>query len=117
MLLPAPQALAQTTCFTDHTGSTLCSSPGGVIQGNTNSIGNSIFRDSSGNRLDYDSDTTGKSSLQLPSGESIRWYEPVPEQPGVPQLIELRKRSPAGMDAVIPGNAPLAPVPEFPAPP
>ena len=66
-LLPAAQSPAQTTCFTDPHGTTLCSSPEGVIQGNTSSIGTSIYRDDSGNRLDYDSDATGKSSLQLPS--------------------------------------------------
>ena len=113
-LLLAPSALAQTTCFTDHLGTTICSSPDTVIHGNTSSIGTNVYRDDSGNRLEYDSDPTGKSSLQLPSGEAINWSQPVPGQPGIPQLLEQRRRSPGSFDPANPGAAPLAPVPEFP---
>ena len=70
--------LAQTTCFTDPQGSTICSSPEGVIRGTTNSTGYSVYRDDRGNRLDYDVDSLGRSSIQLPSGDSINWSQSVP---------------------------------------
>ena len=77
-LLSLP-CLAQTTCFTDSHGTTLCSTPGGVIHGNTNSLGDSVYRDDRGNRLDYDVDQFGDVSVQRPSGETIEWSQPAPE--------------------------------------
>ncbi len=113
-LLLAPGALAQTSCFTDHLGTTICSSPDTVIHGSTSSIGTSVYRDSSGNLLEYDSDPTGKSTLQLPSGQSINWSQPAPAQPGIPQPIEQLRRSPSALDPVIPGADPFAPRPGLP---
>ena len=77
LALTAP-CLAQTTCFTDSQGTTLCSGPEGVIRGTTNSTGYSIYRDDRGNRLDYEVDSLGRATLQLPSGESINWSQPLP---------------------------------------
>ena len=112
-LLPAAQSPAQTTCFTDPHGTTLCSSPEGVIQGNTSSIGTSIYRDDSGNRLEYDSDATGRSSLQLPSGKSIEWSHPVPVERNTPQTNDLRI-PPSGVNPATPGAGPFAPPRELP---
>jgi hypothetical protein len=113
-LLLAPPALAQTTCFTDHLGTTICSSPDTVIHGNTSSIGTSVYRDDSGNRLDYDSDPTGKSSLQLPSGESIEWSQPVPEKQNTPQMIDSRQLPPTGVNPATPGSRAHEPPRELP---
>lgn len=104
MLLLAAPSPAQTTCFTDPHGTTLCSSPEGVIHGSTSSIGTSVYRDDSGNRLEYDSDATGKSSLQLPSGESIEWSHPVPETLNTPPVIDSRGLPPTGVNPAAPGG-------------
>ena len=69
--------LAQSTCFTDPYGTTLCSSPGAVVRGNTDSTGHSIYRDDRGNRLDFETDRSGKGAVKLPSGESINWSQRV----------------------------------------
>lgn len=100
-LLPAAPSPAQTTCFTDPHGTTLCSSPDGIIQGSTSSIGTSIYRDDRGNRLEFHSDPTGKASVQLPDGESINWSQPAPEQNARPTADGV-KDTPA--DRVVPGN-------------
>ena len=76
-ILTAP-CLSQTTCFTDPQGVTLCSGPEGVVRGTTNSSGYSVYRDDRGNRLDYEVDSLGRASIQLPSGESINWSQTVP---------------------------------------
>jgi hypothetical protein len=113
LLLPAAPGPAQTTCFTDPHGTTLCSSPEGVIRGSTSSIGTSIYRDDSGNRLEYDSDASGKSSLQLPSGKSIEWSHPVPVERNTPQTNDLRI-TPSGVNPATPGAGPLGPPWELP---
>jgi len=76
LLLP-PLCLAQSTCFTDPHGTTLCSSPGTVVHGNTDSTGHSLYRDDRGNRLDFETDRSGKAAVKLPSGESINWSQRV----------------------------------------
>jgi len=70
--------LAQTTCYTDPHGTTLCSTPGGVINGATSSIGDSIYRDDRGNQLDYEVDQFGNASVQPHTGKSIDWSQPAP---------------------------------------
>lgn len=77
-LLFALPCLAQTTCFTDSFGTTICSTPGGVIHGNTSSIGQSIYRDDRGQLLDYEVDQFGNASVQRPTGEIIDWSQSVP---------------------------------------
>ena len=74
--LPA-QATAQSTCYTDPRGTTLCSSPDTVIHGTTDSVGSSVYRDDRGNRLQFQTDQTGKASVKLPSGKSINWSQGV----------------------------------------
>lgn len=76
LLLPL-LCLAQSTCFTDPHGTTLCSSPGTVVRGNTDSTGHSVYRDDRGNRLDFETDRSGKAAVELPSGESINWSQRV----------------------------------------
>lgn len=73
-----PAGLAQTTCFTDPHGATLCSGPEGVVRGNTNGTGYSVYRDDRGHQLDYEVDQFGKASVQLPSGKPINWSQSVP---------------------------------------
>ena len=70
--------VAQTTCFTDPHGTTLCSTPNGVIHGDTSSIGHSIYRDDRGNQLDYEVDQFGNASVQRPAGEIIDWSQSAP---------------------------------------
>ena len=53
LALLALPALAQNTCYTNPQGTTICSNSGSVIHGNTNSAGNSVYRDDRGNRLDF----------------------------------------------------------------
>ncbi len=108
-LLLAPPVPAQTTCFTDHVGTTICSSPDTVIHGSTSSIGTSVYRDGSGNRLDYDSDPTGKSTLELPSGESINWSQPAPVHRDRAGMKRLSTPPATGLSPVIPGSDPLSP--------
>ncbi len=73
----AAQVPAQNTCYTDPQGTTLCSSPGAVIHGSTNSTGSSVYRDDRGELLDFQTDRTGKASVELPSGKSINWSQGV----------------------------------------
>jgi len=68
-----PASLAQTTCYTNPQGTTLCSTANGVINGNTNGVGNSVYRDDRGHLLEYRDDQFGNASLRVPSGESIDW--------------------------------------------
>jgi len=70
--------LAQTTCFTDPLGTTICSTPDGVIHGNTSSIGQSIYRDDRGQLLDYEVDQFGNASVQRPAGDIIDWSQSAP---------------------------------------
>ncbi len=75
LLALAPQGTAQTTCNTDRNGGTLCSTPEGVVRGYTSTLGDSVFRDEEGNRLEYEADQFGNSSVELPSGETINWSQ------------------------------------------
>lgn len=92
--------LAQSTCFTDPHGTTLCSSPGTVVRGNTNGTGHSIYRDDRGNRLDFETDRSGKAAVKLPSGESINWSQRVlgekkyPFSRDPPQMQEVPPAAP-----------------------
>jgi hypothetical protein len=74
--LAAP-GLAQTTCSTNTQGTTLCSTPEGVVQGGTDSTGASVYRDDRGHRLDFRTDWSGKASVELPSGQSVDWSQGV----------------------------------------
>lgn len=76
-LVLTPACLAQNTCFTNPHGTTICSSPGTVVHGSTNSTGQSLYRDDRGNQLDFHTDQFGNASVELPSGEAIRWSQPV----------------------------------------
>ncbi|MCB1700208.1 MAG: hypothetical protein H6985_05355 [Pseudomonadales bacterium] len=108
-LLALP-GLAQTSCFTDPYGKTICSTPDTVVQGNTNSVGSSIYRDDRGNQLQFDSDPTGKSTVQLTSGKPITWSQPVPVQQTRPQIIEPLKLPRQELNPVSPLTRPfLAP--------
>ena len=106
-LVLTPASLAQSTCFTDPHGTTICSSPGAVVHGNTDSTGHSIYRDDRGNSLDFQTDRSGKASVRLPSGDSINWSQGVlgekkyPFSRTLPQAPEL--------PPVAPGNGDLAP--------
>ena len=77
MAVLALPGLAQNTCYTNPQGTTICSNAGSVIHGNTNSAGNSVYRDDRGNRLDFQTDSAGNASVQPAEGEAIRWSQPV----------------------------------------
>ena len=77
LALPALSCLAQNTCYTNPQGTTICSNAGNVIHGNTNSAGDSVYRDDRGNRLDFQTDSAGNASVQPTEGEAIRWSQPV----------------------------------------
>ena len=99
-LVSTPASLAQSTCFTDPHGTTICSSPGAVVHGNTNSTGHGIYRDDRGNSLDFQTDRSGKASVRLPSGDSINWSQGVlgekkyPFSRTLPQAPELPPATP-----------------------
>ncbi len=102
LVLPS-LCLAQSTCFTDPHGTTICSSPGTVVHGNTDSTGHSLYRDDRGNRLDFETDRSGKAVLTLPSGESINWSQRVlgekkyPFSHATPQAPPTPPAGPAGL--------------------
>jgi len=99
--------LAQSTCFTDPHGTTICSSPGTVVHGNTDSTGHSLYRDDRGNRLDFETDRSGKAAVELPSGESINWS----------QRVLGEKKYPFSRDMPqLPAVAPAAPGSRIPSP-
>jgi len=75
--LAAAPAFAQSTCYTNALGTTICSTPQGVIHGNTNSSGYSVYRDEHGNRLDLQTTPTGDATLQTTTGQTLRWSQPV----------------------------------------
>lgn len=77
LILSVP-SWAQTTCYTDPHGTTLCSTPEGVIRGTTSSTGQSVYRDERGNRLDYEVSPFGDASIERPSGETIEWLQSAP---------------------------------------
>ena len=100
--------LAQSTCFTDPHGTTLCSSPGTVARGNTDSIGHSVYRDDRGNRLDFETDRSGKAAVKLPSGESINWSQRVLGEKKYPFSRDMRQ---------VPAVSPAAPGSQITPPP
>ena len=75
-LLALP-GMAQTTCFTNADGATLCSTSGGVITGNTNAAGSSVYRDSQGRQLEFSTDSAGNGRIVTDSGEVVHWQQPV----------------------------------------
>jgi len=100
--------LAQSTCFTNPYGTTICSSPDTVVRGNTNGTGHSIYRDDRGNRLDFETDRSGKAAVKLPSGESINWS----------QRVLGEKKYPFSRDTPqAPAVPPAAPGSRIPSPP
>ena len=103
-------ALAQNTCFTDPHGTTICSSPGTVIHGSTNSTGSSIYRDDRGNLLDFQTDQTGKASVELRSGESIDWSQGVLGEKKYPFNDSSRPQPAPIANPAAPGNG-IVPVP------
>ncbi|MEM6582372.1 MAG: hypothetical protein AAF699_13925 [Pseudomonadota bacterium] len=84
---------AQTTCFTNRQGTTLCSTPSGVVNGSTNRLGDSTFRDSSGNRLNHELDPIGNNSLELSDGETVQWSQPAPVDTTAPNATESIPRA------------------------
>jgi hypothetical protein len=107
LVLP-PLCLAQSTCFTDPHGTTICSSPGTVVHGNTDSTGHSLYRDDRGNRLDFETDRSGKAVVKLPSGESINWS----------QRVLGEKKYPFSRDtSQLPSVSPTAPGSQITPPP
>lgn len=109
LILSLPCA-AQTTCNTDPQGNTLCSTPAGVIRGTTSSIGQSIYRDERGNQLEYDVDPLGKASVQLPTGESIDWSQPLPVNREKP-LPGIRRPLPGSPTGPLAPGSPVVPIP------
>lgn len=84
---------AQTTCFTNRQGTTLCSTPSGVVNGSTNRLGDSTFRDSSGNLLNHDLDPIGNNSLELSDGETVQWSQPAPVDTTAPNATDSIPRA------------------------
>ncbi len=113
-LVSTPASLAQSTCFTDPHGTTICSSPGAVVHGNTNSTGHSIYRDDRGNSLDFQTDRSGKASVRLPSGDSINWSQGVLGEKRYP--VSRTMPQPAGLPPVAPGSGVPSPPAAMPAP-
>lgn len=74
----ADPLLAQTTCYTNPQGTTLCSTLDGVIQGNTSEIGQSVYRDNRGQQLDHQVDPFGNATVTGPDGEVIKWTQGSP---------------------------------------
>jgi hypothetical protein len=103
MTLPAA---AQNTCVTNPQGTTLCSTSSGVINGNTNDSGSSVYRDDRGNQLDFQTDPNGSATVTTNAGENINWSQPVlgnmkspaldtaPPPPSGPAPIPLNRNSP-----------------------
>lgn len=75
MALALP-GMAQNSCFTNADGTTLCSTSEGVITGNTNAAGASVYRDGLGRQLDFSTDAAGNARVITPSGKVIRWQQP-----------------------------------------
>jgi hypothetical protein len=99
-------ATAQNTCVTNPQGTTLCSTSSGVINGNTNDSGSSVYRDDRGNQLDFQTDPKGSASVRTQAGKDINWSQPVlgnmkspaldtaPPPPSGPAPIPLNRNSP-----------------------
>ena len=105
---------AQYTCYTNPDGTTLCSSPEGVVNGDTSATGRSVYRDDRGNLLDFSTDQSGKASVQLPSGKRINWSQPVLGDKKYPYRDNVNR----GITAPTrPGAPGLPPAPGMPATP
>lgn len=77
LLLICASASAQNTCYTNPAGTTICSTAGGVVHGNTNSVGNSVYRDERGQQLDLKSDQFGNASITVEGAGDVRWSQEV----------------------------------------
>lgn len=114
-LLVSP-CLAQSTCYTNPQGTTLCSNAGSVITGNTDGVGNSVYRDDRGNRLEFNTDAFGNASVQPREGEPIRWSQPVlgeqkyPGSDGRPSPTTVAEPPPVDTLVVPAAGQPLPPV-------
>ena len=76
LLCAAAWAQAQNTCFTDHRGVTLCSTPDTVINGNTNGSGDAVYRDERGRRLEFHTDYRGSATVRTAGGQDLHWSQP-----------------------------------------
>ncbi|MCB1846084.1 MAG: hypothetical protein KDI04_01540 [Halieaceae bacterium] len=114
-LLLALPCLAQTTCYTDPQGTTLCSTPDEVIRGNTNSIGQSVYRDDRGHQLDYEVDQFGNATVQPLSGKPVDWSQSVPAGRANPAGNSRWQPLPGSpVRPVLPGNTSLSPPGDLP---
>ncbi|MEP0201291.1 MAG: hypothetical protein ABJ084_11030 [Halioglobus sp.] len=93
---------AQNTCYTNTAGTTICSTAGGVVHGNTNSVGNSVYRDERGKQLDLQSDQFGNASIVVDGAGEVRWSQEViaekrePERVApLPVLVPPRQSTPS----------------------
>ncbi|MEP4486043.1 MAG: hypothetical protein ABJ013_10475 [Halioglobus sp.] len=77
LLLLSTSLSAQNTCYTNSAGTTICSTAGGVVHGNTNSVGNSVYRDERGKQLDLQSNQFGNASLRVDGAGEVRWSQEV----------------------------------------
>ena len=77
LLLIGASTHAQNTCYTNPAGTTICSTAGGVVHGNTNSVGNSVYRDERGKQLDLQSDQFGNASINVDGAGEVRWSQDV----------------------------------------
>jgi len=87
IILLGNPAVAQNTCYTNPAGTTICSTAGGVVHGNTNSVGNSVYRDERGNQLDLQSDQFGNASITVDKAGEVRWSSDVIAQKRDPQQV------------------------------
>lgn len=83
-LLALP-ALAQNTCYTGPAGTTICSTASGVIHGNTNNVGNSVYRDDRGNLLEFQTDVRGNARVETADGDSVSWSQSILGEKKYPQ--------------------------------
>ncbi len=86
-LILASPLCAQNTCFTNPQGTTICSTSGGVIHGNTNSVGNSVYRDERGNRLDFQTDAMGNAKVTTADGQQVQWSQSVLGEKKYPDFL------------------------------
>ena len=77
LLLVSASTGAQNTCYTNPAGTTLCSTAGGVVPGNTNSVGNSVYRDERGQQLDLQTDQFGNASISVEGAGEVRWSQDI----------------------------------------
>lgn len=89
-LLLSTSASAQNTCFTNPAGTTICSTAGGVVHGNTNSVGNSVYRDERGKQLDLQADQFGNASIIVDGAGEVRWSADVIAEKRDPERVAPR---------------------------